>query len=554
LFQPELREADEAKFWFCNSQRRPVPLRPFDMIQLEYSGKTLGQYNTGPWLVPPANGIEFRVINGYVYMAMVPVPLEEIEGRVPHFMERAGHYFQNWASLVDAWEDKVRALIAEMKAIRFEPLPDAVPLGWVLEGKGLDNTTDIQEGWDKLLNCFHRVWQYHFEFLNLGYAAYVDFFGLVKTQFPTIPDQAIAKMVQGVDSLLFKPDDELQALAKLAVKLDLGTALNTGDAAASLAAVAGAPNGAEWIKAWDAAQDPWFNLSTGSGLLSTDKRWIDDFNIPMGYLRDYIARVQAGEEIDRPVEHLRAERDRITSEYRDMLGADEQAAFDDKIGLSRVVFPYVEDRNFFIEHWSMGVFWRKVREFSRLLQEAGFYDDEGGLFYMTRVEAREALFDLCNAWAVGVEPIGKTVWPAKIKKRMGMIEALATQRPIPALNNPPERIEEPFTIMLWGINDGTIAKWAAASEQGDDKLSGMAASPGVAEGKARVLQSPDQLGELEEGEILAASVTAPGWALVFGKIGAAFTDIVGAVLFAASPLVKFMIGQNMLVDGGRDFV
>ena len=58
-----------------------------------------------------------------------------------------------------------------------------------------------------LKELVYKIWQYHFEFLNLGYAAYLDFFGFVKEQFPSIPDQAIAKMVQGVDSELFRPDD-----------------------------------------------------------------------------------------------------------------------------------------------------------------------------------------------------------------------------------------------------------------------------------------------------------------------------------------------------------
>ena len=564
LFQDATREEDEGKFWFCNSQHWPLPLRPFDMIQLEYSGKTLGQYNTRQWIVPPANGLEFRVINGYCYIAMVPVPPEEIEARIPHFMERAGHYFQNWPALVEAWEGKVRGLIAEMEALDFTPMGEMVPLDWVTGGKGLDQTTDFAENFDKLMNCFHRVWQHHFEFLNLGYAAYVDFFGFVKTQMPTVPDQAIAKMVQGVDSLLFRPDDELKKLAKMAVEKGLVDALNTGDADEALAAIGAAPGGADWIAAWDAAQDPWFNLSTGSGLLSTDKRWMDDFNIPMGYVRDYAARVAAGEDIDRPVEKLQAERDRITEEYRDMMGPEEQAAFDEKLGLSRVVFPYVEDHNFFIEHWSMGVFWRKTREVAQVLCDAGFFPDPDDMYMLNRNEVRECLFDYYYAWASGTPPVGKDVVPAKTAKRRKMLEIMGTQRPVPALNNPPERIEEPFTIMLWGINDDTISKWAAASEQADDQLSGMAASPGVVEGTARVLQSPDQLDELQEGEILVASVTAPSWAPVFGKIGAAVTDIGGIMSHAAivcreygMPAVtgtgfataKIKTGMKLRVDG-----
>ena len=61
----------------------------------------------------------------------------------------------------------------------------------------------------------------------------------------------------------------------------------------------------------------------------------------------------------------------------------------------------------------------------------------------------------------------------------------------------------------------------------------MAASPGTVEGRARVLRSADDLGLIEQGEILVAPVTAPSWAPVFGKIRATVTDIGGMMSHAA---------------------
>ena len=67
------------------------------------------------------------------------------------------------------------------------------------------------------------------------------------------------------------------------------------------------------------------------------------------------------------------------------------------------MFPYVENHNFYIEHWSMSVFWRKMRELGRVLQEAGFWNEPDDMFYLTRQEVRDALFDYGNAWAVGAD-------------------------------------------------------------------------------------------------------------------------------------------------------
>ncbi len=567
-FQDNLRDKEDAKFWFCDSQHWPNPFKPFDAVTVEFAVKCLGQYNTRHLMVPPANGVDYRIHNGYCYMSPIAVAPELIEARIPQFLERAGHYFQNWGPLLDNWHKKVKATIAEMETLSFEKLPQAVPLEWVTGGVGLDNTYALMESYDKAIQLLYKTWQYHFEFLNLGYAAYLDFFGFMKGQFPTIPDQAIATMVQGVDSDLFRPDDELKKLARLAIELGVDTALAKGNLEEALAAVAFAPNGKKWLAAWEAAKDPWFNFTSGNGFYSTDKYWIEHLDIPFGYMRDYIERAKAGETIERPTARLIAERDRITSEYAEMMDEQARAAFQGKLGLARVVYPYVENHNFYIEHWSMSVFWRKMRELSRLFQSEGFWPTDDGLFYLTRQEVRDALFDYSNAWATGGDWIGPSYWPREIERRRAIIDALATQRPQPALNNPPKVITEPFTIMLWGITSESIQNWLGADEAGN-MLTGMAASPGLVEGLARVISSPDQLGEIQQGEILVTPVTAPSWAPVFGKIRATVTDIGGMMSHAAIvcreyglPAVtgtgvgssRIKTGQRLRVDGGKGTV
>jgi pyruvate,water dikinase len=232
------------------------------------------------------------------------------------------------------------------------------------------------------------------------------------------------------------------------------------------------------------------------------------------------------------------------------------------------VFPYVEDHNFYIEHWALGVFWRKMRELSRLLQGAGFWPDEDGMFYLNRNEVRDVLWDYGASWAIGTPNVGSAIWPAEVDRRRKLVTALASQPPLPALNEPPEVISEPFTIMLWGITSDAIQRWVGTSDD-TGGLKGMAASQGVVEGIARVLRSPDQLGELQKGEILVTPVTAPSWAPVFGKIAAAVTDIGGMMSHAAivcreyglpavtgtgTASAKIKTGMRLRVDGNTGTV
>lgn len=565
LFNEKTRAEDEAKFWFCDSQHWPYPFKPFDVITAEFAVKTLSQYNTRHLLVPPANGLEQRILNGYLYLSPVPVPPEDIPARVPQFLERAGYYFQNWGTLLANWDVKVRATIAEMEAITFEKLPEVVPLEWITSGRGLDNTQELLNNYDKAIQLCYTAWQYHFEFLNLGYAAYLDFFMFCKSHFPNIPDLAIARMVQGIDVDIFRPDDELKKLARLAVELGVDEALASGSVDEALAAVGGTANGAQWLAAWQAAQHPWFNFTTGNGFYSRDEYWCEHLHIPLGFVRDYVKRVQKGESIDRPTEALKAERERISEEYAELLDDEARQVFGQKLGLSRVVFPYVENHNFYIEHWFMGTFWRKMRALSRLLAREGFWDAEDGMFYLNRNEVRDVLFDYANAWAAGVAPLGPKLLGEKLAERKRIVDALSTARPQPALNKPPEVITEPFTIMLWGITTETVQSWLKGATL-SDRITGLAASPGVSEGRARIIKSAAELDQILEGEILVAPVTAPAWAPVFGKIRATVTDIGGMMSHAAivcreyglpavtatgSATTAIKTGQMLRVDGSK---
>ena len=85
---------------------------------VEYAVKCLGQYNTRHLLVPPANGVDYRIHNGYLYMSPMAVAPEKIPARVPHFLERAGFYFQNWNTLLENWHVKVRKVIDALEALR----------------------------------------------------------------------------------------------------------------------------------------------------------------------------------------------------------------------------------------------------------------------------------------------------------------------------------------------------------------------------------------------------------------------------------------------------
>jgi pyruvate,water dikinase len=573
LFSEDRRDAEEQQFWFHDSMHYPDPMYPFDMVMPEQTSVILNQNTTRYMVVPTALGIDHRVVNGYVYISpnVVKDPAE-IARRAELFGARAGHYFQNWPALYDRWVEKARATREELESLEFPALPTEEPLERVLAGEDRNTVYGLLATYNRLLENISKIGHLHFEMLGLGYGAYVTFGDFCKSVFPDIRDQTIASMVAGIDILMFRPDDELKGLARLAVELGVAEPIKAGGGAdAVLGAIRALPEGDEWIKALDRAREPWFWFATGAGMTHEDPAWNDDLSIPLGLIATYVAKLEQGERVDRPLETVETERDRITGEYRELLANDEdRGTFDELLALARMVYPFVENHNFYCEHQHHSRLWNKVRELGDVFAERGFFEDREDIFLLHRFEVYTAIWDMLNGWATETADRGAH-WRRTIAERKRTMEALRAWSPPPALGPAPDELTEPFTVMLWGVTNDTLDRWRAASDGDGDRsvLHGVAASAGVAEGPARVILSPSQLDEVQAGEVLVCPITAPSWAPVFTKIAGAVSDIGGIMAHAAIvsreyglPAVvgtgfgtkSIRTGQRIRVDGSRGIV
>lgn len=58
-------------------------------------------------------------------------------------------------------------------------------------------------------------------------------------------------------------------------------------------------------------------------------------------------------------------------------------------------------------------------------------------------------------------------------------------------------------------------------------LSGIAASPGIAQGKVKIVQGAEDLNKFKDGDILVAKITDPTMVIMMAKAGAIVCDIGG---------------------------
>ncbi len=578
LFGEDRRAQDEQRFWFQDRLHHPEVLHPYDEIQSECWWQALGAFNTRIFSMPPAFGVDQRVLNGYLYVTPVPAPPEQLEQRAQEFGRRAGHYYENWDALYEEWKAKVVECLDRIKAIRFAALPELEPEQTVFEHVGHSSGYRMIRDFQELVLTMYETYQYHFELLNIGYAAYLTFFGFCKQAFPDIPDQAISRMVAGLNVDLYRPDDELKRLAHEAERRGLGDTVLESASADELFERLGSDGdaGRGWLEDWQATSDPWFLISTDPGHpggYHGYPTWRDEPAIPLATVREYIRRLRAGEVLERPTERVLAERERITAEYRELLAEEQQGSFDELLALARTVFVYIEEHVLYIEHWMWGTFWSKSRELARAFVEMGYFEDAEDMFFLRRTEVAEALYDLVVGWSVGTQARGMGYWGPIIERRRRIYRALREQPSLPALGPPPSEINEPFTVMLWGITTDTVGEWLAQRAQPSDGgpavLRGLAASPGVVEGPARVIRDVSELDSVREGEVLVCPATSPSWSTVFGRVAATVSDVGGimshtaivcreyglpAVVGTGNAVATIRDGQRVRVDGDSGLV
>src|ERR1043166_8563916 len=217
-FSPE----DDSRFWFYNSMHFPEPMSAFDMVTAEAAYCALGSSNTRVHCLPTTLGIDHRIINGRVYIGgnAVTDPTE-IARRTEEFQKRAFYYYENWERLYAQWREKMLALIDEARALPKPDLPEFEPLANVHAGRGIASNHYLLDTYQKTLEGYFRMWHHHFEFLLLGYGAYLTFFAFCKKAFPEITDQTIPRMGAGIEAEIFRPDEEVRRLARRAVDLDV---------------------------------------------------------------------------------------------------------------------------------------------------------------------------------------------------------------------------------------------------------------------------------------------------------------------------------------------
>ena len=281
LFAEERREPDEARLWFWNSMHFPVPMPAFDITSTDGPYYALANWQNRAFAVPPAMGIDYRVVNSYVYISVNGVTDPAKIAERAEYSRSARATTPELGRAVREVEDEDGGAPRRTQALEVADLPEYEPEMSSFGDEDL-RFSKVLDGYRRCLRPVERMWQHHFEFLLLGYGAYLTFSDFCKAALPDIPDQHIAQMVAGIDVIMFRPDEELRRLARLAV--DTGRRLGVRRRAPAgrdrSRSSRRATRGGRGSRSSRRSRSRGSTWAPATACTTTSARWLDDPTIP----------------------------------------------------------------------------------------------------------------------------------------------------------------------------------------------------------------------------------------------------------------------------------
>jgi phosphohistidine swiveling domain-containing protein len=467
------------------------------------------QYSAEVLSLPRYKGFAMRDCEGATYIAMRIVRDEkEIEERTAKFREVLIPWIEDFDGI---WASQRKELVDMYEKLKAIDLDKA------------SNIDLIHHLWD-MISVSRRMWEIHFQGMNVSYCAFLLLEDMVKPYGLTSESPEFQNMFRGFDNMVFQVDKKLFELARDAVSLGLGDLILNIPAGQVIGKLEQSEAGKKWLKELHDFLE--INGWRMVRMMDFDEPyWLEDPSTVISPIRAFIKK-GGDAHLDEVREELARQREKAIADLLQKAPSDMRSRFEALIKLAGKTGSFSEEHDLYCELYCHAVMRRGLLGIGRRLVAAGTIDKPDDIFFLNPDEVERVLGapefhmlqHIANRRRARWEEIKFSSVPPAYTKRASLQEAVGMDL-MPSAD-----------AIIIKIVVGELPR--VRTELKAD-IYGVCGSPGVAEGTARVIMSYKELDQVQKGEILVCPGTNPAWTPVFGLVRAVVSDRGGTLSHTA---------------------
>jgi len=447
-------------------------------------------------------GLGSAYVNGFGYRSIVPIPDEEVPAR----FQRAAEVMQGklWREQLRDWDERVKP-----ESIRAHQSVQSVDPAALSDQELVEYLTRCREHHAAMI-------AQHMRYTASAVVPTGDFLAHVG-DWTDVPPAELLGLMRGTAPVSAGASDQLARLiaafeADAQARELLASDDDPGQVLAALRALDGETGEAV------------------SGYLDlVGYRLLDGFDISEPYalsMPDALVRAIQIAVAGRDLEG--ADVDAAVADIRGKVPEQHRDEFDELLGEARLTYRLRDERGVFSDIWASGLMRRAVLEAGRRVAERGLIHDP--------VHLIDAGFDeMCSLVADGSGPSADEL-AARATERTTRDPKAAPR----SLGDPPPPPPDasglpPDVARLMRATGIALGHLFGSSEAEHDEqvLRGLAASPGIYEGPARLIAGPSEFDRIVSGDVLVTQSTTEAFNILLPLLGAIVTDSGGLLSHSA---------------------
>jgi phosphohistidine swiveling domain-containing protein len=541
-------EVEKDFFWVYDDLHIPHPVSPmfFDIggwwLSCDHMFRRFGTPFAVDWLA--------KNVNGYVYTTAIPAdPQLRIEGteysaryeaRVPRdatFAATMGAYLDTvlpvyGRDFADWWRDRLRPEMERNFAYLEERLDAADAMSLADVACLLEDAIDIHD----------RHWKIHWMLNFAQLSATLKLRAVMERTRGKVDEELLGRLQNSASDRNW---DSIEALWRMKNEVRDDTELRAAFSSESAAEIGRSLKASERGRRFIAERVEPYQREFGWHAV-----WSHEFIFPtvreqmepvLELIRGYLAT-----DYDFPsaIEAMRLDIQAASREILEGLTGDALEEMRAANAVNLRMAPLTPDHHFYIDQGANAHLRLVLMEVGRKLVGAGRLDAPDDVMFLRYNELRSLIgsADVLDARGIAAARRREREEARKIQPRDWVGTVTPSQLAFPYLVN-------------WGYPD----RFHRTQSEDRTVITGIAGSPGVLEGTARVVMTVDEFDAVQDGDILVCQMTNPAWVVLFTKIAGLVTDTGGttshpAVLsreFGIPAVVGTSLATRRIATGDR---